>query len=150
MKKYITLFIILALFGFFLLNWEEISYSLQEQKITVIAGTEDCGYEENIHGLGYNFSIRQCFLDNFKACSLAKISQKRYTIEGDPVIYTAVIEGFYNDQCNIHVYRDSKDRYGYYGKSDTICTGAELIDDSGRQEKSLILSNCRNGNDVLI
>jgi len=60
----------------------------------IIEKIKECGSEENIHGKGYNKLMRECFLESYKTCSQAKVNSKKITIEGDPIITTAIIKEF--------------------------------------------------------
>ena len=46
-------------------------------------GSLDCGFEENIHGQGYNEEARNCFYNAFLECKEAKFKVTHSTVEGD-------------------------------------------------------------------
>lgn len=62
-----------------------------------------------------------CFAEAFDKCEQATIQHKIYSVEGDPVTTTASIVKSNLSECNIHVYYDSKDRFGMMGKYESIC-----------------------------
>ena len=104
---------------------------------------KDCGNEELEHGFGYNESMRKCFIKAYSDCRLAKIHQKLLTVEGDPIFTTAVVEGEAPKGCKAHIYVDSRDTYGKFGESDTICYSV-ILDSSSGQE-SLFFDSCEDG-----
>lgn len=82
-----------------------------------------------------------CFLDSFRECTPTKIEQTKYTDEGDPVTVTAVIEKTGELECKIHAYHDSKDKWGFYGKYDSLCSRVQ-----SQNEFSWIIDQCENKN----
>lgn len=103
----------------------------------------DCGNEELVYGDGYNASMRECFKEAYNECRLVKLHQKTLTIEGDPIFTTAVVEGERTRGCAVHVYIDSRDRFGQSGISDTVCYSTILDSSSG--QKSLFFDICEDG-----
>ena len=103
----------------------------------------DCGSEDLLHGFGYNKNMRECFKDAHTTCTQAKLHQKITTIEGDPIFTTLVIEGEAPRGCAVHIYTDSRDRFGSVGVSDTICYATTFDSSSGQD--SLLFDECENG-----
>ena len=136
MKKYIIplslLVVIIAIFAGYMI--------FKPQSINIPEGAKDCGSEENVHGQGYDPSIRDCFYEAFQICEPAKIYQKIYTIEGDPFETTAIIVGKENNRCKVHVYVDSRDNFGFYGKYDMSCYNVQL--DERNDRNFLIIDEC--------
>lgn len=93
---------------------------------------KDCNKKENIPDMS-------CFLDSFRECTPAKIEQTKYTDEGDPVNVIAIIEKTDTSECKIHAYYDSKDKWGFYGKYDSLCSNMQ-----SQNEFSWIIDKCEN------
>ena len=138
MKKYLflSLVVILAVMAI------AVFLIFKPQTTTLPEGTKDCGSEENVYGKGYDPAIRKCFFESFKVCEPAKIYQNIYTIEGDPIMTTAIIEGKKDGRCKVHVYIDSRDKFGFYGKYDTLCYTVNL--DKRNERIYLIINDCKN------
>ncbi|MEM3064744.1 MAG: hypothetical protein QW177_05160 [Candidatus Nitrosotenuis sp.] len=95
-------------------------------------GEKDCNKKKDIPDM-------TCFLDSFRECTPAQIKQTKYTDEGDPITTTAVIEKTGKLECKIHAYYDSKDKWGFYGKYDSLCSRLE-----SQNEFSWIIDQCEN------
>jgi hypothetical protein len=93
---------------------------------------KDCNKKENIPDMN-------CFLDSFRECIPAKIEQTKYTDEGDPITIVAVIEKMGESECKIHAYYDSKDKWGFNGKYDSLCSRVQ-----SQNEFSWIIDQCEN------
>lgn len=112
---------------------------------------KDCGSEEIRLGKSLNTTIRDCIIKSFQECLPAKINQTIYTIEGDPIITTLIINGFKYEKCEVHVYFDSKDTFGFYGKKEYICYNMTYDTRFGVSKRKVIrISNCESGVDFEI
>ena len=121
-------------------------FYLNFQRVYLPKNVKNCGSEENTRSGGYNSSIRDCFYESYQVCVSAKIYKKAFTIEGDPIMTTMVIEGRENNLCKLHVYVDSRDNFGFYGKYNTICYNAFL--NNGADRRNLVVDSCDNGKKI--
>lgn len=103
----------------------------------------DCGSEDFKLGFGYNRDMRACFEGAYTTCTEAKLHQKIYTIEGDPIFTTLAIEGDAPRGCAVHIYIDNRDRFGPSGALDTICYTTTFDTSSGLD--SILLTECEDG-----
>lgn len=104
-----------------------------EETITETDTIQDCNKKENVPDMA-------CFIESYQNCMPAKIHQTRYTVEGDPISTTAIIEKTDpSKECGIHVYYDSKDRFGFQGKYDSLCSNMYAA-----EQFSWIINQCEN------
>jgi hypothetical protein len=81
----------------------------------------------------------QCFVESFESCKSSYIQQRFYTVEGDPIIVTGIVERW-ND-CKLRVYMDTThDMYG--GHSTGILRS--ICEEITVSEKSWQIENCSN------
>jgi hypothetical protein len=93
----------------------------------------NCNQKENLPDM-------DCFVQSYQECIPAKIQQTRYTVEGDPISTTAILEkNDTSNECKIHVYYDSQDKFGFQGKYDSICSNVRLY-----EEFYWIIDQCEN------
>jgi hypothetical protein len=93
----------------------------------------NCNQKENLPDM-------DCFIQSYQECTSAKIQQTRYTVEGDPISTTAIVEKTdATNECKIHVSYDSQDRFGFQGKYDSICSNVRL-----NEEFYWIIDQCEN------
>lgn len=81
----------------------------------------------------------QCFVESFESCKSSHIQQRFYSVEGDPIIVTGIVESW-ND-CKLRFYMDTThDRHGGHsaGILRSICK--EII----VGEESWQIENCSN------
>ena len=105
----------------------------------------DCGNEIYMHSQrDRNLDMRTCFERAFQECMPAKLHKTGYTMEGDPVMTTILIEGKRQRSCIVRVHVNSRDRFGEMGSFQTICRNVTI-----RKMPSiyLYLSRCENGQD---
>ena len=71
---------------------------------------------------------RECFMDAFSKCDLAKVKTVQPTEEGGRVFVYAEIKGNTASGCQIYIYNDySKDRFGGENTED-YCYQLQLVD----------------------
>ena len=71
------------------------------------------------------FTDVNCFVDSFNNCSSAKIESSEKTIEGDPILFMAMIKS--ENKCTIDVFRDAtKDQFGGIGITKYTCNDIKL------------------------
>ena len=93
----------------------------------------NCYKKENVPDM-------ECFVDSYQNCIPAKIQQIEYTVEGDPITVTAIIEkSDTSKECKIHAYYDSKDRFGFQGQYDSLCSKIR-----SENQFSWIIDQCEN------
>ncbi len=109
----------------------------------------DCGSEMKNQGITYNPTMRDCFFENFLKCHPAMIYQNTYTIEGDPIMTTAVIKGRENELCKVYLSIDSRDNFGEKSIKTYNCDNV-TIDEKPNNKKLLTFAQCIDGQSAQI
>jgi hypothetical protein len=96
---------------------------------TIPEGTKDCGTYVQTWSAEKNDTPWNCFMEAYAQCTPAKMTSSLHTTEGDPIASTRWTEQGQNG-CEIHVYVDSKDNWGFYGQAYYVCTGDVYVKDA--------------------
>jgi hypothetical protein len=103
---------------------------------------KNCGVERNILGVGYNPSMRDCFVDAYRVCDSVKIQQELQRKDQSPIFTAVVIEGREARGCKAHFYTNELSPFGADRLSDTICFDVSTDLSSG--QNSLLFNQCED------